>query len=70
MGKLKSKDKHPEGTVYHHENDLKAISEAIKQGDKHSLTVEIIWSAMIYLKSHPKESIEDAMDYGINEWIK
>lgn len=50
------------------EADCSAILQAIK--DDNGLSVEIIWSAMLHLKNNPTCTIEDAIDYGFNEWIK
>lgn len=36
----------------------------------YGLQVEILASAFEYLKANPKVSIVEALDYGIEEWIK
>lgn len=51
--------------------ELGLIREALNIGtENHGLDTEIIWSAMCYLKSNPEASIEKAIVYGINEWVK
>jgi hypothetical protein len=52
------------------EMDLKAIADIVHGDIEVELRVEIIWSSMIYLKRNPEKSIQDAIDYGYNEWIK
>jgi hypothetical protein len=41
-------------------------------GDKDipDLTVEVVASAMRYLKDNPQESIDSACEFGIGDWIK
>jgi uncharacterized protein (DUF111 family) len=34
------------------------------------LTGEVIWSAMGYLKMNPSNTIEEACEFGLDEWIK
>ena len=35
-----------------------------------SMEVEVLWSTMNYLKGNPSASIEEACNFGINEWLK
>lgn len=52
--------------------DFSSILNMIENKDvvSHNLAVEVIWSAMYYLKQNQKATIEEACEYGINEWIK
>lgn len=34
------------------------------------LETEVIWSAMNFMKTNCDASIDEAMNYGLNEWIK
>lgn len=61
-------------TIYDSVNDLNIITETIREAEVHGLTVEVIWSAMTYLqrsKGFPcRVAIEEACEFGLNEWIK
>lgn len=46
--------------------ELRAISEVLD----YDLVTEIIWSAIHAIKDNPKLSIEEAIQYGKDEWIK
>jgi hypothetical protein len=54
--------------------ELKAIAEALKVGEKCGLTSEILWSFFHYFLdskiNKSNKDIQDAIAYGINEWIK
>jgi hypothetical protein len=54
------------------EHDFNAIAMLLncKEEYKVDFTVEIIWSAMTYLKEKPESPVALAIHYGINEWIK
>ncbi len=58
----------------HIHSDQDAVAHMLMNaaGDKDipDLTIEIISSAMQYLKTFPHESIESACNYGMSEWIK
>ena len=43
---------------------------AMKGKHQPSLEIEILWSAMHFLKQYPNSTIKDACSYGINEWLK
>ena len=47
--------------------DIAAIASILNQGN---LCVEIIWSAMKYMKENPNCSIAYAIEVGYSEWIK
>lgn len=54
------------------ESEMQSISNVLfcEEIRVHNLLTEVIWSACNFLKDNPTASIEDAMDYGYNEWIK
>lgn len=53
------------------DKDMKAILWVIQnEGGEDGLATEIIWSAMLRLKDNPTCHIEDAIEYGISEWLK
>jgi hypothetical protein len=52
------------------EIELDSITQVLKYGDEHGLSVEIIWSAMNAIKDNPKLAISEALNIGAGEWIK
>jgi hypothetical protein len=49
---------------------MRAITGLLTASLPYKLTAECIWSAMRYLQNNKDATIEDACNYGINEWIK
>lgn len=45
------------------------IANAIKEAQEHGLTIEVMWSALKHLEQDDNK-IRDALNYGLNEWIK
>ena len=43
---------------------------AMKGQHQNSVEVEVLWSTMNYLKGNPSASIEEACNFGINEWLE
>lgn len=50
--------------------DLKTISEALKEAKEYGLETEVIWSALHSMKTNSNQSIEEAIGSGLGEWIK
>lgn len=50
--------------------DMDAICNAMKAAKKYGLETEVIWSAMGALQGNPEQTIEEAIAYGLDEWIK
>jgi hypothetical protein len=42
----------------------------IQAANEHGLVAEVVYFALKYMKNNPESSIEDAMNYGYNEWVK
>jgi hypothetical protein len=42
----------------------------IETPGKYGLVAEVVLYALKYMKDNPKSSIEDAMGYGFDEWVK
>jgi hypothetical protein len=61
-----------ETVIGSNESELEAISNVLfnEEVHVHHLLTEVVWSACHFLKKNPTATIEDAMDYGYNEWIK
>ena len=51
-------------------NNLDIVSEYIYHSNKYGLTPEVVLFALYYMKNNPQSSIEDAINYGYNEWVK
>lgn len=56
--------------LYDIEGDQTAISKLVEKTKKKSLLSSIVWSAMVYLKDHPKDSIQNAVQHAEEEWQK
>jgi hypothetical protein len=52
------------------QKELEAISNTIEYCTPHGLELEVLWSAMHYLKSNPELSIQEALRDGESDWIK
>jgi len=50
--------------------DLRIINEALQEARNYGLEVEVIKSALNSMKTNPNQSTTDAMQSGLNEWIK
>ena len=50
--------------------DVMQEMQAIRRTFDSILVMEIIWSSMKCLKNNPKLNIPEAIECGINEWIK
>ena len=51
-------------------NNLDIVSEYIYHSNKYGLTPEVVLFALSYMKNNPQSSIEDAITYRYNEWVK
>lgn len=66
------------------ENDLECIKQMLRYcyiptiddngdeipGSGADMTCEVVWSAMCYLRDNPGCTIQDACNFGLDEWIK
>lgn len=50
--------------------ELDAIEVALKLSADCDLQAEVVWSALEYMKRHPKSTLASAMQYGLSEWVK
>ena len=50
--------------------DMNDINESLKVAEKHGLQVEVVWSALLYMKRYPDATLSDAIEYGLSEWVK
>lgn len=51
-------------------NELKYIANVLEWSQEYNMVPEVIWSALQAMKQDPSISIQEAMLYGYNEWIK
>lgn len=49
---------------------IEIVASYIEDADKYGLVPEVVYFALKYMKKNPESSIEDAMGYGYNEWVK
>jgi len=47
-----------------------AIADALDWSEPHGMQVEVIMWAMMYLRDHPGSTIPEAIDFGLEEWLK
>ena len=52
------------------ESEFKAILVVLTDEDCEKLSVEILWSAFNFMKQVPNATIEESIEFGINEWVK
>ena len=50
--------------------ELTTIHSVLSEAKEYGLETEVIWSALNSLKNNPTQTIVEAMENGINEWIK
>ena len=50
--------------------ELEAILSLLSKAKEYNLETEVVWSALNSLKNNPTQTIVEAMENGMNEWIK
>jgi hypothetical protein len=50
--------------------DMEAVHSALSDAKKYNLETEVVCWALMAMKADPEMSIEDAIWYGYNEWVK
>ena len=51
-------------------DEIKAIHSILQEAKEYGLEAEVIWSALNSLKNNPTQTPIEAMENGMNEWIK
>lgn len=51
-------------------SELLTIGESLQCAGEYNLLVEVVWSALHYLKANPSKSTNEAIEFGFNEWVK
>lgn len=49
---------------------LDTISKCLIEAEKEGLQCEVVWSALTYMKENPNLSIDEAITFGLGEWLK
>lgn len=49
-------------------NELNAIAQTLSRGNQ--FEIEVLWSAMNYLRTNPAATIEEACNFGMSVWFK
>jgi len=52
------------------ENDMENVKSALIMASEFGLEVEVIYFAMRHLRDNKESSIGEALNYGLDEWIK
>lgn len=47
-----------------------AVTNGLKWGREDGVEIEVIMWAMMYLRDHPGSTIPEAIDFGLEEWLK
>jgi hypothetical protein len=50
-------------------NEFDIVNVFIRDADKYGLVSEVVLFALKYMKNNPDKTIEDAMNYGYDEWV-
>ena len=50
--------------------EIRNISEALDTARAYGLYVEVVFSALLYMKRYPDSTPLDAITHGMLEWIK
>jgi len=48
--------------------EIEYIGKRIKDAEEYGLLAEVIYMALYAMSSDPEMDIEDAIDYGCNQW--
>lgn len=51
-------------------DELEAIHSILSEAKEYNLETEVVWSALNSLKNNSTQTIVEAMENGMNEWIK
>jgi len=51
-------------------NELDIVDVFVKDANKYNLVSEVVLFALKYMQDNPDKTIEDAMNYGYDEWVK
>ena len=47
-----------------------SVQNALNWSEEDGLQVQVIYYALMFLKTNPTATIPDAIDFGIGEWLK
>ncbi len=50
--------------------DMVIMGKALDEASKYGLTVEVLVSALEAQRNHPEYTLSEALEAGLNEWIK
>ena len=52
------------------DEELDIVYSYIRDANEYHLTSEVVLFSLKYMKEHPESSIEQALSYGYDEWVK
>lgn len=52
------------------EDDIRAVGEALEIAGEFNLECEVVLFALYEMRRNPKLTIEQALSYGVGEWVK
>ena len=50
--------------------DLEIIKEVLKESAIHGLQIEVVYSALKFMKQQPELTISEAIQFALNDWVK
>jgi hypothetical protein len=49
---------------------METLCSAFQLAKEYNLEVEVVWSALQAMKADPTQTVEEAIQEGLNEWMK
>jgi hypothetical protein len=46
------------------------VANALDWSKEHGMEVNVMYYALMFLKTNPTETIQDAIEFGLDEWLK
>jgi len=47
-----------------------SVNNALKWSEEHGMEVNVMYYALMFLKTNPTATIQDAIEFGLDEWLK
>ena len=46
------------------------VNNALKWSEEHGMEANVMYYALMFLKTNPNATIQDAIEFGLDEWLK
>lgn len=47
-----------------------SVNNALKWSEEHGMEANVMYYALMFLKTNPTATIQDAIEFGLDEWLK